>query len=46
MSIMNTEKQLKKLAKNFIKADACTDRKQARNLIKKAEKITKKLSDV
>jgi hypothetical protein len=43
---MNQEKQLKKLAKTFVKADACTSRQQARKLIRKAEKITKKLSDV
>jgi hypothetical protein len=43
---MNPDKQLKKLAKTFIKADACTDRKQAAKLIRKAEKISKKLNDV
>ena len=43
---MNTEKQLKKLAKTFVKADECISRKQARHLIKKAAKITKKLTDV
>ncbi len=43
---MNQEKQLKKLAKTFIKADECTSREQARKLIRKAEKITKKLHDV
>ena len=43
---MNTEKQLKKLAKTFVKADACVNRKQARHLIKKAAKITRKLNDV
>lgn len=43
---MNPEKQLKKLAKTYVKADACTSREQARRLIKKAAKITKKLSDV
>jgi hypothetical protein len=43
---MNKDKQLKKLAKTFVKADACDNREQARRLIKKAAKITKKLSDV
>ena len=43
---MNQEKQLKKLAQTYVKADECTSRKQARHLIKKAAKITKKLSDV
>ena len=43
---MNTAKQLKKLAKTYVKADECTSREQARRLIKKAAKITKKLSDV
>ena len=43
---MNPEKQLKKLAKTFVKADACDNREQARKLIRKAEKITRKLSDV
>ncbi len=41
---MNQEKQLKKLAKTFIKADECVDRDTAQKLIKKAEKIRRKLS--
>jgi hypothetical protein len=40
---MNQEKQLKKLAKTFIKADECVDRNTAQKLIKKAEKIRAKL---
>ena len=40
---MNQEKQLKKLAKTFIKADECVDRDTAQKLIKKAEKIRRKL---
>ncbi len=40
---MNQEKQLKKLAKTFIKADECVDRNTAQKLIKKAEKIRRKL---
>jgi len=43
---MNQQKQLKKLAKTFVKADECISREKARKLIRKAEKITKKLSDV
>ena len=43
---MNPEKQLKKLMKTFVKADECTSREQARRLIKKADKIHNKLSDV
>ena len=43
---MNQDKQVKKLLKTFLKADACDNRKQARRLIKKAAKITKKLNDV
>ncbi len=41
---MNQEKQLKKLAKTFIKADECVNRDTAQKLIKKAEKIRRKLS--
>ena len=40
---MNQEKQLKKLAKTFIKADECEDRLTAQKLIKKADKIRRKL---
>ncbi len=40
---MNPEKQLKKLAKTFIKADECLDRKTAKKLISKADKIRAKL---
>ena len=40
---MNTAKQLKKLAKTFVKADACVDRHTAQKLIKKAGKIRAKL---
>ena len=40
---MNTEKQLKKLAKTFVKADECLDRKTAQKLITKANKIRAKL---
>ena len=40
---MNQEKQLKKLAKTFIKADECVDRNTAQKLIKKADKIRAKL---
>ena len=43
---MNSEKQLKKLAKTFVKAEACDNRKQAVKLIRKAEKIQEKLTDV
>jgi hypothetical protein len=43
---MNQDKQLKKLLKTFVKADACDNRQQAAKLIRKADKITKKLSDV
>lgn len=41
---MNPDKQLKKLAKTYVKADACDNREQAAKLIRKAEKIKKKLS--
>lgn len=41
--MMNTEKQLKKLAKTFVKADECLDRKTAQKLITKANKIRAKL---
>jgi hypothetical protein len=44
--MMNTEKQLQKLLKTFVKANACDNRKQAQKLIHKADKITKKLNDV
>ena len=40
---MNPEKQLKKLAKTFIKADECEDRLTAQKLIRKADKIRAKL---
>ena len=40
---MNQEKQLKKLAKTFVQADACVDRNTAQKLIKKATKIRAKL---
>ena len=43
---MNPEKQLKKLVKTFVKADECISRKQAQKLIRKAEKIKNKLSDL
>ena len=43
---MNVKKQEAKLLKTMIKADECHDRKQAQKLIRKADKITKKLSDV
>lgn len=41
--MMNTEKQLKKLVKTFVKADECLDRKTAQKLITKANKIRAKL---
>jgi len=40
---MNPEKQHKKLLKVYEKANDCDSRKQARKLIKKAEKIQDKL---
>ena len=40
---MNTAKQLKKLAKTFVKADLCEDRLTAQKLIKKAGRIRAKL---
>ena len=43
---MNIKKQETKLLKTMIKADDCNTRKEARKLIRKADKITKKLSDV
>ena len=43
---MNKNKQLKKLAQMYVKAETCDNRQQAAKLIRKAEKITKKLSDV
>ena len=43
---MNVKKQEAKLLKTMIKADECYTREQARKLIRKADKITKKLSDV
>ena len=43
---MNVKKQEAKLLKTMIKADECHNREQARKLIRKADKITKKLSDV
>ena len=42
---MNQAKQLKKLAKTFIKANECLDRKTSQKLIKKAEKIQLKLKE-
>ena len=43
---MNVKKQEAKLLKTMIKADECHNREQARKLIRKADKVTKKLSDV
>ena len=43
---MNLDKQHAKLLKVMTKADQCVDRKTSRKLIKKAEKIKRKLSDV
>lgn len=40
---MNPAKQLKKLAKTYVKADECLDRQTAQKLIKKANKIRAKL---
>ena len=42
---MNPDKQLKKLAKTFVKADECADRKTAQKLIRKADKIRAKLEE-
>ena len=43
---MNPEKQHKKLLKVMSKANDCDSRKQARKLIKKADKITEKLGGI
>lgn len=43
---MNPEKQRRKLAKVFHKAQDCLSREQARKLIRKAEKIQAKLASV
>lgn len=43
---MNADKQRRKLAKAFRKAQTCLSRKQARKLIRKAEKIQAKLGGV
>jgi len=44
--VMNKHKQHLKLIKTMTKADVCDNRQQARKLIRKADKISKKLSDV
>ena len=41
---MNPQKQHKKLLKVFEKANDCDSREQARKLIKKADKINRKLN--
>lgn len=43
---MNPDKQRRKLAKVFRKAEDCLSREQARKLIRKAEKIQAKLASV
>jgi hypothetical protein len=42
---MNQEKQHAKLLKTMTKADACVDRHTAQKLIKKANKISRKLKE-
>ena len=42
---MNPTKQHAKLLKTMTKADACVDRNTAQKLIKKADKISRKLKE-
>jgi len=42
---MNKDKQAKKLFKTFVKANDCQDRQTAQKLIKKANKILRKLNE-
>jgi hypothetical protein len=42
---MNPIKQYQKLIKTMVKADACVNRHTAQKLIKKADKISRKLKE-